>query len=327
MRHTPLLALAGATVAAAIAAVAITPGGLLPRPERPFEGYGRTDVRIGQVAFPREARGADDVVAKVQSPPSRLVSQAMSTDEYLYSIVPADRIVGVSQTAYQEQISNVYTLARTYQPTVATDVEAVLRREPDLVFTPAEARADVPGLLRAAGVQVYRIPTMFPTLASIEEHIRLVGYLSGEDARAEAELRRFRTAIARAAQRKPAGARAPRVMGFGGTYSYGSQTLFSDILRVLGAENVAATHGFVGYDRVSDEHIVRWNPEWIVAGADRDFVEAVRARLLANPAIAATVAAQRGHVLVLEHQVFLPLSPYTSNLVEALARAFYGAAS
>jgi iron complex transport system substrate-binding protein len=116
-------------------------------------------------------------------------------------------------------------------------------------------------------------------------------------------------------------------MGFGGTYSYGSATLFSDILRVLGAENVAATHGFVGYDRVSDEHIIRWNPEWIVAGADRGFVEAVRARLLANPAIAATTAAQRGHVLVLEHRVFLPMSPYTSNLVEALAEAFYGAAS
>jgi ABC-type hemin transport system substrate-binding protein len=116
-------------------------------------------------------------------------------------------------------------------------------------------------------------------------------------------------------------------MGFGGIYSYGSETLFSDILRVLGAENVAATHGFVGYDRVGDEHIVRWNPEWIVAGADRGFVEAVRARLLANPAIAATIAAQRGQVVVLEHQVFLPLSPYTSNLVEALAAALYGGAS
>ena len=327
MRYLPLLALTVATVAAAVAAVAITPGSLLPRPERPFEGYGRTDVRIGAAAFPREARGADDVAAKVQSPPTRLVSQAMSTDEFLYAIVPPDRVVGVSQTAYEERISNVYEVARNYQPTVASDVEAVLRRQPDLVFTPAETRADIPGLLRAAGLPVYRIPTMFPTLASIEDHIRLVGYLSGEDVHAEAELRRFRSAIARAAQRKPAGARALRVMGFGGTYSYGSATLFSDILRVLGAENVAATHGFVGYDRVGDEHIIRWNPEWIVAGADRGFVEAVRARLLANPAIAATTAAQRGHVLVLEHQVFLPLSPYTSNLVEALAEAFYGAAS
>jgi iron complex transport system substrate-binding protein len=118
--------------------------------------------------------------------------------------------------------------------------------------------------------------------------------------------------------------RAPRVLGLGGTYSYGSQTLMTDILRVLGAENVAATHGLVGYDRVTDEHIVRWNPEWIIAGADRGQVRAVRARLLANPAIAATDAAQHDQIVVLENHVFLPLSPFTAALVDALSLAFYG---
>ena len=324
MRHGSLFVLVACVAAAAAAAAAITPHDLLPRPTRPFEGFGRTDPVIGADVFPRSARGADEVAARVASPPARVVSQSMSTDEFLYAIVPPDRVVGVSQTAYQEPISNVVELARRYQPLVATDVEVVLGLEPDLVFVPAEARADVPGLLRAAGVPVYRIPTMFPTLASIEEHIRLVGYLTGEDARAEEELLRFRAAVTRAAARKPAGARPPRVAGFGGTYSYGSDTLFSDILRVLGAENVAAADGFVGYDRVSDEHIVRWNPEWIVAGADRGFVDQVRRRLLANPAIAGTIAAQRGHLVVLEHQLFLPLSPYTARLVEALADAFYG---
>jgi len=176
-------------------------------------------------------------------------------------------------------------------------------------------------------VPVYRIYTMFPTLASIEEHIRLVGYLTGEDARAELELRRFRAAIARAAARRPADAPAPRVMGFGGAYSYGSETLFTDILRVLGAENVAATHGLVGYDRATDEHIVRWNPDWIVAGADRGMAGEVRARLLASPAIAATTAAARDQIVVLENNVFLPLSPFTSQLVEAIAAALYGSAS
>ena len=78
---------------------------------------------------------------------------------------------------------------------------------------------------------------------------------------------------------------------------------------MLGAENVAATNGMVGYDHVTDEHIVRWNPEWIVAGADRGQVAAVRERLLTNPAIAATEAAQRGQIVVLENNVFLPLSP------------------
>jgi iron complex transport system substrate-binding protein len=323
----PLVRLVGVVIAASIVVGYLTPKSLLPRPERPFAGYGNPGVRIGGFTFPREATGADDVRTRIEAVPRRLVSQSMSADEYLYSIVPPDRVVGVSESAYQERISNVYDLARRHMPVVAIDPERVLRADPDLILMPAEARSDVPGLFRAAGVPVYRIYTMFPTLASIEAHIRLVGYWTGEDARADAEARRFHAAVQRAAARRPTHRPAPRVMGFGGIYSYGSDTLFHDILRVLGAENVAATHGFIGYDRVTDEHIVRWDPEWIVAGADRGQIELVRAKLLARPAIAATTAARRGQILVFENHIFLPLSPFTSRLVEALADALYGGTS
>lgn len=323
----PLVALLGALAVTSVVVTHVTPASLLPRPERPFEGYGNPEVRVEGRSYPRHAIGADDVRTIIEAPPRRLVSQSWSIDEYLYSIVPPERVVGVSDTAYQKRVSNVHELAARYKPAIARDPEQVLRTEPDLVLTPAETRSDVPGLLRASGVPVHRIYTMFPTLASIEAHIQLVGYLTGEDARAEAEVRRFRNVVRQAAARKPAGARLPRVMGFGGVYSYGSETLFNDILRVLGAENVAATHGFVGYDRVTDEHIVRWNPEWIVAGADRGLVDQVRARLLTHPAIAATTAASRGHIVVLENHVFLPLSPFTTQLVEALAEALYGGTS
>jgi iron complex transport system substrate-binding protein len=322
-----LIRLTLAVATAGVIAAAVTPASLLVPPERPFAYYGTHAIRTGAVDFPREATGPDNAVVRVVAPPRRIVSQSMSTDEFLFAIVPPERIVGVSEAAFMAGISNVYDTVTAHKPIVASDVERVLRSEPDLVFAPAEGRSDMPGLLRAAGVPVYRMPTMFHTLASIEDHIRLVGYLSGEDARAEAEAQRFRAAVERGAARKPAGARPPRVMGFGGAYSYGSDTLFTDILRVLGAENVAATNGFVGYDRVTDEHVVRWDPEWIVAGADRGFVEDVRKRLLAHPAIGATTAAQRGQIVVIEHPVFLALSPMTAQLVEALAEALYGSAS
>ena len=300
---------------------------MLPNPERPFVSHGTHEIRIEGETYPRHATGADDVRTAIEAAPRRIVSQSWSTDELLYSVVPPERVVGVSDSVYQPRISNNLDVVRRYRPVVAGDPERVLRTDPDLVFTPAEARSDVPGLLREAGLPVYRIHTMFPTLASIEDHIRVVGDVTGEDARAAAELQRFRDAVTRAAARKPAGAPAPRVMGFGGIYSYGSATLFHDILRVLGAENVAATHGFVGYDRVTDEHIVQWDPDWIVAGADRGRVDEVRARLLENPAVAATAAAAQGRIIVLENHVFLPLSPYTARLVESLAAALYGAAS
>jgi ABC-type hemin transport system substrate-binding protein len=196
-QSAPILALVGIVAVASALVSYFTPAALLPKPERPFAGYGRSDIRIGGSSFPREAIGADDVRARLEAAPRRLVSQAMSTDEYLYAIVPPERVVGVSESAYREAITNVYDLARRHRPIVAHDPEQILRIDPHLVFTPAEARPDLPGLLRAAGVPVYRIHTMFPTLASIEAHIRRVGYLSGEDARAEAEAHRFHAIVQR----------------------------------------------------------------------------------------------------------------------------------
>lgn len=312
-----------AAVACACLAVHVWgPADLLAVPERPF-AYGRPGVRIETPAFPRHATGADDVRVRIDRAPRRIVSQDAHADEYLYAVVPPERVVGVSISAFDRHVSNVIDLVERHRPVVSSDAEALVRLNPDLVIAPASARADAISLLRHAGLPVYRIYTMFETLASIAEHVRLIGYLTAEDARAEEEIRRFEAVVAHAAARRPAGAR-PEVLGLGGTYSYGSKTLFADILRVLGAENVAARHGLVGYDRITDEHIVRWDPEWIVAGADRGTVAETRARLLARPAIAATRAARDGRVLVFENQIFLPLSPFTAQLVEALSRSLYG---
>jgi iron complex transport system substrate-binding protein len=333
LRVSPLAALSAAIIAAAVLVSRAAPADLIVSPTRPYQGHGNPLVRMEGTplgvptsdprAYPRAATGADDVRVRVDRAPQRIVSQHWSTDDFLYAVVPPERIVGVSEASYLERISNVTEILKRHRPIVANDVERVLRAQPDLVFTPSDARSDMPALLRHAGVPVYRSYTMFETLDAIEEHIRLVGYLTGEDARAEDAAQRFRDTITRAVARRPAGITPPRVMAFNAQYTYGSQTLFADILRVLGAENVAATHGLLSYDRVTDEHIVRWDPEWIVTGADAGQTEAVRARLLDRPSIAATTAARRGQVVVLEYRVFLPLSPMAAQLVDALSQALF----
>lgn len=333
LRVPPLAALMIAIVAAAVVVSRAAPADLIVSPTRPYQGHGNPTVRMEGTplgvptsephAYPRAATGSDDVRVRVDRQPRRIVSQHWSTDDFLYAIVPPERIVGVSEASYLERISNVTDIVKRYQPVVANDVERVLRAQPDLVFTPSDARSDIPALLRRAGVPVYRSYTMFETLDSIEEHIRLVGYLTGEDARAEAEAHRFRETLTRAAARRPEGIAPPRVLGFNAYYTYGSQTLFADILRRLGAENVAATHGLLSYDRVSDEHIVRWDPEWIVTGADAGQSEAVRARLLERPTIASTTAGRLGQVIVFEYRVFLPLSPLSARFADALSQALY----
>lgn len=298
MTRAFLLVLVTAVVGASIWIGNRAPAGLLPSPRRPFQSYGNPLVRTETPGYPRYATGADEVRVRIDRPARRIVSQNAHADDYLYAVVPAERVVGVSETAYDRRFSNMYEHVARYHPIVANDPERVLLAHPDLVITAESVRAEVPDLLRQAGVPVYRMHSMFETLVSIEDHIRLIGYLTGEDDRAKAELVRFRGVISRAAARRPSETTAPRVLGLGlgGGYSYGSRTLFNDILRVLGAENVSATYGLVGYDRASDERIVRWNPDWIVTSADPGMAEQTRATLLARPSVAETDAARLGHI-------------------------------
>jgi iron complex transport system substrate-binding protein len=322
-RWTPAIAmlLAAAAIAAAVHRFGAPEGGL--RIDREGEGDGSAHIRVGGPGYPRVAVDSAGYTVRIPRPARRIVSHYWSIDEFLYSIVPPERVVGVSESAYERRISNVHMLAERFRPIVAGDAEMVLRLNPDLVLVAGNARGDFNDLLRGAGVPVYRVFTMFTTLAQVAETMRLIGYLTGEDAAAAERIARFWTEIGRARARRPPGAPAVRILGMGGRFTYGRDTLFDDILTALGAVNVGAEGGLRGYAAVDSERIVRWNPDWIVAGADRGAAGQVRARLLEDPGVALTNAAKNGRILVVENNVFLPMSPFTTRLVDAIAEAIY----
>ena len=281
-------------------------------------------MRTGSTAYPRKAVDNDAFEVRIARPARRIVSQYWSIDEFVYSVAPPERVVAVSESAYLPNISNVMRQVRQYRPAIATDPERVLRLDPDLLLVSSTSRQDFCALVRSADVPIYRVSTTFTTLAQVAETIRLTGYLTGEDQAAQTEIARFWYSIESARARRKPFARSPRILGFSGHSSYGTDTLFDDIVRTLGGINVGAAGGLKGYDAINSEQIVRWNPEWIVAGANRGKVTEVMKSLLADPAIATTQAARDGHILVVEFNVFLPTSPFTTLLVNAIAEAIYG---
>ena len=219
--------------------------------------------------------------------------------------------------------SNVLEFTSRFHPVISADPERVFRQNPDLVLASSTSNSEFTTLMRSSGVPVYRMFIDFTTLAQIEEYIRLIGYLTGEDERAEASARRFHADIERAKSLRPPGARPPRVLGLGGKYSYGAKTLFDDVVRAVGGVNVAAENGLTGYDQLSGEQIARWNPEWIIAGAGEGKTEEIRQRVLADPAVALTDAGKSGHVLAVENRVFLTMSPYAAGRATAIAEALW----
>jgi iron complex transport system substrate-binding protein len=315
-----VLAAAAGTIAVAVARLLPPEAGLRINKSSASADEGRT----GPLVYPRQAIDSDGYAVKIARPARRIVSQYWSIDEYVYSVVPPERVVAVSESAYLPGISNVYAQVQKYKPALATDPERVLRLNPDLVLVSNSSRPDFCALVRAAQVPIFRVMTTFTSLSQLADTIRLTGYLTGEDAAAEKEAGRFWSEIDRAKARRKPGMKPPRILGIGGRASYGSETLFDDIVRTLGGINTGAEGGLKGYNTISGEQIIRWNPEWIVAGADRGKTRQVAQSLLADPAIAVTQAARDGHILVFEFNIFLPMSPFTTLLVNAMAKEIYG---
>jgi iron complex transport system substrate-binding protein len=285
---------------------------------------GPDGFQAGSPDWPRTVTDFDGARVTIPGPVNRVVSQYWSIDEFVYTVLPETEVVGVSESAYLERVSNVYPQVQRHKPVVGSDPERVVRANPELVMVSSGARADFTTLIRSTEIPVYRLATMFTNLGQVAETIRLTGYLTGHDEAAESEYQRFQSVIARAREAKPAGAPSPRVLGFGGRYGYGGKTLFHDVVTTLGCVNVAAEGGLHGYGSVNSEQILRWNPEWIIAGAEAGKEQEMLRHLLEDAVIRQTDAARDGKILVYDQRVFLPMSPFTSRILELLSKDLYG---
>jgi iron complex transport system substrate-binding protein len=288
------------------------------------QGQSSSAIRTGPLDYPRIAIDSGGYTVHVPRPPRRIVSQYWAIDEFVYSVVPPERVLAVSASAYLKSVSNVYQYVERFHPVIAADPERVLRLDPDLILVSDTSRPDFCAIVRDAHIPIYRMFTSFTTLRQIAGGIGVIGYLTGEDQRAHVEEQGFWAAINKAKAMRPPKGPSPRILGYSGGFTYGTNTLFDDIVHTLGGINVGAEGGLKGYDQATTEQIIRWNPDWIVTSADSGNEKQVLANLLADPGIALTNAARNKHILVVPTNVFLPMSPFTANFVTLLAEKLYG---
>ena len=282
-------------------------------------------MALGQGAFPRQALDAFGKLLALPAAPKTLGSQALTTDEFLFAVVPGERITVVSPYATDPQHSHVSDVAKRMDLGMAVDVEAVALRRPELMLISHTARADYVGLLRAVGVEPFRMMTIFSDLGAISDAMEVTGHLSGRDKDARLEVARLRERIAAArALRRPGTARVKVLAYSGSSQTYGRGSLFDHIVTDLGAVNLAAERGVREVGAISSEHVAAWNPDWIVAafGAGQDG-DAVRARLLGDSGVAVSTAGQLGQILLLESRTFGSMSHHAVVMMERIAEAIH----
>jgi iron complex transport system substrate-binding protein len=275
-------------------------------------------------SFPRELRDAAGEMLVIADQPKRIASQTLGTDEILLAICPPERIVALSSLAEDENYSNVVEEARRLAGRTAQGAEQILHLQPDLIFVASYSRAETVQLLKASRAPVFRFAN-FNSIADIKGNIRTVGCAVGNDAEAEALIQKMDEALAAARARVPPGQPPLRVMSFGQSgYTGGANTTFDDMVRAAGAINASAEHGIEGFAKISAEKVIEWQPDFIVAGANRGEIESVRRNLLADPVIAASRAGLADRIIVIDNRHFLTVSQYVVRGVEDLADGLYG---
>jgi iron complex transport system substrate-binding protein len=257
-----------------------------------------------------DATGAD---VTVESKPARIVTLAPSAAQTMWEIGGSDAVVGVSRyAAYLEGAgakTNVSGAGQTF-----VDVEQVVGLEPDLVLAPNVVPNETVDKLRSAGVTVYKFRPA-PSIEFVEEKTLLIGRLTGhcEGARETVDWMTERLdAVERAVDGEP----RPRVLYVTFGYAAGSSTFVHDVLTTAGGRNVAAAANITGFGQISDEVIVRRNPEWLVLNSDAPTVPR-------SAAYNSTDAVRNDRVVVVDANYVSQPAPRVVRVVEKLARAFH----
>lgn len=279
-------------------------------------------VRLGSLDYPRSAMDSQGGIVTLASPPKRIVSMSNATDEYLYQVARPETVVGVSDSAFDKQFSAVLEKTKAFPPVGVKDVESVLRLKPDLVLSTDSASPDMVHALEDAGIPVFRLFTNVTKLDQVAANISVIGYLTGNDEGGRRELGRFQKEFAEIAEQCRAPHPAAKIYGVSMTgFSYGDQTLFQDIMRVVGGTNVAAQKGMHTYGKVDRKTVAEWNPDWVFTWAVPGKAQQELSVWMNDPGLGKTSAAKKKQIHVSEAKDVLPLSSLVTTFARTIANA------
>lgn len=197
--------------------------------------------------------------------PQRIVSMAPSLTECVYAAGGIDHIVGVTKFCiYPEQVTKLPQVGGFSD----ANFEAVYRLKPDLVII-LDKTFSAPERLESLDIPYVELDTS--TIQKIYESIRFLGTLFQTESQSKSAIRELKQqvqSIAEATENAPSRKvliSIGRSMGTGGlrdVYAAGKNTLYDELLELLGSEN--AYKGNLKYAKLSNESIMRLNPDVII---------------------------------------------------------------
>mgnify|MGYP006283192139 CR=1 FL=1 len=199
--------------------------------------------------------------------PDRIVTTIPNTTEIILNLELTDKVVGVTAlTSYLSYAPEIRDIAEEKEKVGKYNVstEKISSLQPDLVVVDGLAQRNLLQQLENLGIPVYAANPK--DIADIEEVVLELGYLTGklETARqiiSDMELKRLKLkqAVSELESRK-----STLYIISSAIYTTGGNTFQGQLLELAGLENIFSD--ISGFKKVSDETIIKRNPELIISG-------------------------------------------------------------
>ena len=226
------------------------------------------------------------------SPPQRLVSINLCSDQLLLLLSKPELIASVTYLAANPQVSPLAKAARGI-PINYGQTEEILRFKPDLVLASSLTTHSTNALLQKLGIPVLVVPVA-NNIQDIRKNIHRVARAIGQTERAAELLRQFDRNL-HAVGHPPSPNAALAALYRENNILYGANTLPGTFIAAAGLKNLADRLHLDGYSDLPLEILIEQQPDLVISGSGSARAgSGIRAyRNLAHPALLELIATRQ----------------------------------
>ncbi len=262
--------------------------------------------------------------------PKRILGTTANIEEILLELVPPERMAAISEQNIDKEISLMPDEAAKVKKVIPNlaPLETIIAQHPDLVFMQIKNNQAAADTLTEMGIRVFRMKTPV-TLPMIRDRIHIMSIAVGEIERGNQMLQKLDEKVAEVKKRT---GNLPRdkkkiVIGFSSLGASGSATgLFHNICEESGVVNGGAVSGISYAERISDERIVKVNPDIFIIvdeGTANDYGRQTVRKIMDDAALRNVKAVQNQHFIIFKYRYKYSNSQHFGDAVTLIAKGAY----
>lgn len=273
-----------------------------------------------ETVYPITVIDASNHAVTLTKMPTRVDSKSMFSDQVLMALLPLKNITSLSRLSKDATYSIIANQIPATLPLRDLNVERIIAEHPDLVLVASWSDSPKIAQLRAAGITVFVIKTVY-SLKDIEKNILLVGKLVNQNTAAAALVETMQQKLKQQVIVPKQPLTAIEYTPWGASSNHNS-TINTIISHAQLKNVIAYTSGDkFGQVPIAKEQLLMLNPDVIIIpGVDSD---GFKQQLLHDPALQTLTAIRDRRVISLPHSLRSTDSQYIADAIIYLNHKVY----